>query len=291
MPASQLMLRNQQESVNQTASQAKSKLQMKSAITVSLVPESRGGPFVFWDHLESAIQQAAELGFDAIEIFPPDPDFLRNSQADKLTSRNGISIAAVGSGAGWVKHRLSLADPNPEVRAAALNFLFTLLETAADLGAPIIIGSMQGRSGPGVSKETAQQWLRHALEQLDPRALQLGTRVFYEPLNRYETDQCNTLAQGSQVIRGLQATKLLADWFHMNIEESDMASAIRSSAADIGHIHFADTNRHAIGFGHLNPEPLVQTLLETKYTGYLSAEVLPLPNSLAAAQQIGRAHV
>ena len=47
---------------------------MKSAVTVSLVPEARGGPFVFWDDLTAAARQAAELGFDAIELFPPGPD-------------------------------------------------------------------------------------------------------------------------------------------------------------------------------------------------------------------------
>ena len=44
---------------------------MKSAVTISLVPEARGGPFVFWDDLAASCVQAAELGFDAVEIFPP----------------------------------------------------------------------------------------------------------------------------------------------------------------------------------------------------------------------------
>ena len=44
---------------------------MKSCITVSLVPEARGGPFVFWDDLAGSCRAAAELGFDAIELFPP----------------------------------------------------------------------------------------------------------------------------------------------------------------------------------------------------------------------------
>ena len=32
---------------------------MKSAVTVSLVPEARGGPFVFWDDLAAGVRQAA----------------------------------------------------------------------------------------------------------------------------------------------------------------------------------------------------------------------------------------
>src|SRR3954447_9527654 len=44
---------------------------IRSAVTISLVPEARGGPFVFWDDLTSGCRKAAELGFDAVEVFPP----------------------------------------------------------------------------------------------------------------------------------------------------------------------------------------------------------------------------
>jgi len=47
---------------------------MKSAVTVSLVAEAKGGPFVFWDDLPAACRKAKEIGFDAVEIFPPSPD-------------------------------------------------------------------------------------------------------------------------------------------------------------------------------------------------------------------------
>jgi len=43
---------------------------MHSAITISLVPETRGGPFVFWDDLAAGCEKAASLGFDAVEVFP-----------------------------------------------------------------------------------------------------------------------------------------------------------------------------------------------------------------------------
>jgi len=47
---------------------------MKSAVTICLIPEARGGPFVYWDDLATACQQAATRGFDAVEIFPPDAE-------------------------------------------------------------------------------------------------------------------------------------------------------------------------------------------------------------------------
>lgn len=257
--------------------------EIKSSITFSAVPEAQGGPFVYWGSLEESIRSAKDLGFDAIEIFPPSPDYFQTVDARTLAQQIGLEIAAVGTGAGWLKHKLSLADADPQVRTRAMEFLASMLVVATQLGAPMIIGSMQGRSGPGVSKTQAKEFLREGLGRLDAQAKAIGGRILYEPLNRYETDQCNTLAQGTELIRGLSCTKLLADWFHMNIEESDMVDAIRKAGPAIGHIHFADSNRQAIGTGHLSVEPLIDALRSIGYCGYLSAEVFPLPDSDRAA--------
>src|SRR5690242_18650821 len=85
---------------------------IRSSVTVSLVPEARGGPFVFWDDLEAACRQAKALGFDGIEIFPPDGDTLRRLPVGKLLQEHGLVLAAVGTGAGWVKQRLHLCLPD-----------------------------------------------------------------------------------------------------------------------------------------------------------------------------------
>jgi sugar phosphate isomerase/epimerase len=51
----------------------------------------------------------------------------------------------------------------------------------------------------------------------------------------------------------------------------------------LGHVHFADTNRRAVGLGHLEMAPIAATLLEMGYAGYVSAEVLPLPDAATAS--------
>ena len=80
---------------------------MKSAVTISLVDEARGGPFVFWDGLEAGCRTARELGFDAVEIFTPSPDAIDPTLLRRLLDAEGLRLAAVGTGAGWVKHRLT----------------------------------------------------------------------------------------------------------------------------------------------------------------------------------------
>jgi len=47
---------------------------IKSAVTISPVKEAEGGPFVFWHDLAAGCAKAAELGYDAVEVFAPNAD-------------------------------------------------------------------------------------------------------------------------------------------------------------------------------------------------------------------------
>ena len=250
---------------------------MKSAITLSLVPEARGGPFVFWDDLAAGFAAAARHGFDAVEIFPPAADAVPVATVRELMAKHSLQVAAVGTGAGWVKHKLRLTDPDAAVRAQAREFI----------GA--IIGSMQGRWEGAVSREQALAWLAEELRALSERAAAQQQVLLYEPLNRYETNLFNRNADAVAFLgtHGLANVRLLCDLYHMNIEEADLAASLRATGPRVGHVHFADSNRHAIGFGHTNAAPIIAALRDIGYAGYLSAEILPLPDAdMAAAKTI-----
>ncbi len=260
---------------------------MRSAITVSLVPETTGGPFVFSQGLEDAFTQAADLGFDAVEVFPPAPDAPPLTELPALTQRHGLAVAAMGTGAGWVVHKLTLSHYDAAVRGRAREFVRQIIDTAGRFRASAIIGSMQGRWENGVSREQALTWLGEALDELGQHAARHGVPLLYEPLNRYETNLHNRIGDAAAWLRTLRTNnvRILADLFHMGIDEANSAAAIREAGSLIGHVHFADSNRHAVGFGQTAIAPIVAALREVGYTGYLSAEILPLPNPVAAARQ------
>ena len=261
---------------------------MKSAVTVSLVNEARGGPFVFWDDLPAGCARAAELGFDAIELFAPSADAVDAKELKQLLVDHRLTLAAVGTGAGWVKHKLTLTQLNAANRRKARDFIKTIIELGGPLGAPAIIGSMQGRhSVDGIDEASARGWLSEALEELGDFARQYAVPLIYEPLNRYETNMCNTVEQGVAICRSLSTRNvlLLADLFHMNIEEIDVPAAIRAGKGHIGHVHFVDSNRRPAGNGHLDFPPIVAALREIEYDRFLSAEALPWPDGDAAAKQ------
>ena len=260
---------------------------IRSAVTISLVPEARGGPFVYWDDLDSGCARAAALGFDGVEIFPRTTEELNAKHIRHLLTKHNLKLAAMGTGAGWVVHKLRLTDPDAQIRSRARAFVASVVDFAGSFGAPAIIGSMQGRAEGGVTREQAFDWLREHLEQLGPRAHALGVPLLFEPLNRYETNLVKSVADGLELIKPLRTknVKLLVDLFHANIEETSIADALRLAGHDLGHVHFADSNRQAIGLGHTDFAPIAEALDGIGFGGYVSAEIIPLPNEETAAKQ------
>lgn len=262
-------------------------MSIKSAVTVSLVPEAAGGPFVFWNDLTAACKRASELGYDAIELFAPDHGAVDHGELSALLAQYDLNLAAVGTGAGMVVQNLSLTDPDADRRDQAIHYIKTMIDLGGPFGAPAIVGSMQGRWGGYVQKDRALGWLAEALEKLGKHAYQYRVPVIYEPLNRYETNLINKLSDGVYFIEqsGVGNVMLLADLFHMNIEEDNIAHRLQGAAKHLGHVHFVDSNRKAAGFGHMDYEPIAATLKEIGYDKYVSAEAIPFPNPEDAAKQ------
>ena len=267
---------------------------VRSAVTICTVPEAAAGPFVFHGDVAGACKTAARLGFDAVEIFAPDAAAVKALNLPKLLGDNGLALAALGTGAGFLQRQLTLTSPSASVRAEASDFVRAMVDEAAELQTKVIVGSMQGRWTPEVPRDRAIGYLWDALFTLG----NAGAQLIYEPLNRYETNLFTTLGDAAAFIGDgfpHPSIELLADLFHMNIEERDIAAALRDAepiAAAmrggypvVGHVHFADSNRRAPGFGHTDFAPIAAALRDIGYDGYVSAEVLPWPDAVAAAEQ------
>lgn len=259
---------------------------MKSGVTISLVPEAKGGPFIFWDDLASSCRTAARLGFDGVEVFPPAPELLDTTALRQALEENRLQLAALGTGGGWLRQKLTLTSPDATVRSRARDFISRMIDQAGPFGAAVIVGSMQGRAEGEVSRERALEFLGQALGEFGARARGAGVTLLYEPLNRYETNLFHRVEDLLPFLAALPApVKILGDLFHMSIEESSVPDAIRAAGSRLGHVHLADSNRRAAGLGHTDFGPIFAALREIGYSGYLSAEALPGADSEQAAAQ------
>jgi sugar phosphate isomerase/epimerase len=99
-------------------------------------------------------------------------------------------------------------------------------------------------------------------------------QVFLEPLNRYEDYLVNTLADAVSIVEevGSPGVSVIADTFHMSIEETDIAAAIRSAGAHIQHVQLGDSDRLEPGHGHYDWPETLAALGDIGYEGWLAME-------------------
>ncbi len=234
---------------------------------------------------EAGIRSAAALGYDGVELAIRDPASVDAQRLRQTLNAVSIPVPAIGTGQAYLKDGLSLTSDDAGVRRRAIERVATHLTLAAQLGAAVIIGLIRGRlSG---DRERTDRRLLDALDQLLPIADRLGVRVLIEPINRYETDYLVTVDESLALIErtGSPLLGVLADLFHMNIEEVSIEEALRRAGRRLGHVHAPDSNRQAPGWGHLDFPEVVMVLREIGYHGYLSAEILPTPDPVSAARQ------
>ena len=84
----------------------------------------------------------------------------------------------------------------------------------------------------------------------------------------------NTVAQAASLIAeaGSAGVRVLADTYHMNIEEDDPCAALRSVSHVLGAVPLSGPNRHQPGTGHVPFAAIVAALREIGFDGVVSVE-------------------
>ena len=129
--------------------------------------------------------------------------------------------------------------------------------------------------------------LLDGIGKLADYAKERKVKIVVEAINRYEVDTLNTLEETLEFLELLKRDNvgILADTFHMNIEEPVMEESLKKVGKKLFHVHIADSNRWAPGRGHIDFGSIIETLREIGYDGYLSAEILPLPDPDTSAKE------
>jgi len=257
---------------------------MKLSIVLSTQPASFSA-LAYKGELSANITKIKAFGYDGIELAVRDPQLLDVPAIKTLTSDHGFPVSALGTGQAFGEEGLSFSDPEKSVRRKAIDRIKAQIDLAASLDAIVIIGLIRGIVQPGVSAELAEQWILEALREC--ASLNPGVRLAIEPCNRYEANTVNTVDAGIALVDKLGKANvgLLLDTFHMNIEEPDMLNSIENAGVRLFHFHIADSNRWYPGAGHIDFTAVIEQLRKIAYDGFLSAEIMPLPNADTAAER------
>ncbi|MEU4773552.1 sugar phosphate isomerase/epimerase family protein [Micromonospora sp. NPDC023644] len=221
---------------------------------------------------------ATALGYDAIELRGSgDLGLARRLPELRRARAAGVVMPTV-----CVEMDHFIGDFDPERSRDAVRNLRSQLSVIAEVGGvgamtPAAWGMFSRRLPPFEPPRSSagdRQVLVDALGELGEHARAEGVALFLEPLNRYEDHMVNRLDDAVALCAavGLPSVRVVADTFHMNIEEDDVHRALRAAAPYLGHVQVSDSNRYQPGAGHLDWPALVRTLLEIDYRGWLALE-------------------
>jgi D-psicose/D-tagatose/L-ribulose 3-epimerase len=225
--------------------------------------------------LEEIARRVAELGFDGIGLLG-DPERYPAHEAKQVLDGFGLSVMAV------TPRNVDLAHPDKAIRDRALDYYFRLVDWAAEFGSPLIgCHNYVGRTEPLASLSLEGDLFAGGVARIAGRAQACRLRLVLEALNRYESHLVNTAGQAVALTRILEkkgstgTVGILLDAYHMNIEESNPAGAIRQAGERLWLYHAADSNRQGIGRGHIDFTAQVGALHAVGYDGPVILECTP----------------
>jgi len=213
--------------------------------------------------------------FEGVEVWGRDlPQKLEEIESALSTSKVKFSTVCGSPG--------DLLGSDRKTREAAIEGIKKRLKICADLGGVgvIIVPTFRGPKIPDLYpllsdvKEIEKRILIEECKILGEYADDVGAYVILEPINRYETHFMNRLQQAIEICKavGREHVKIMADFFHMNIEERDIPTILEKTSNYIVHIHLADSNRLLPGNGHIDFESAFKVLKKNGYKNFMALE-------------------
>ena len=224
------------------------------------------------------------LGYDGIE--------LGNEWSNKPVEFLQDQLAGVGIAVSAVVGSIKLLDTDPQVRAQAVEVDRQRLELARTLGAADIIevpvfgpNRFQDLSPIMTAREAEEKLLVAELKELAPDVKRTSVNLMLEPCNRKETHFMYLQSQAAGFIEAVGAPgfKLLSDFYHMQLEEADIAATLRKYGKYTVYCHLADGKaRTEPGSLPFDYRPGFHALKGWGFSGWLNMECNATDNPEAA---------
>lgn len=227
-----------------------------------------------WSHDECAraIAASAEVGYDFIEAPALDPSLIDPDFTRRQLEKAGIGINfSLG-----LDTDTDISSGDKEKGARGKARLEQAIAVCRDCGGEYIGGILHSAFGKYTQPTTAAGVAQSVeiLRQVAETAARSNITLVLEVVNRYESNVLNTAAQGVEMCKriGMPNVKVHLDVYHMNIEESDISSAIIDTGSHLGYMHTGDSHRGYMGSGTIDLAGVFRALVRSGYQGPITFE-------------------
>jgi sugar phosphate isomerase/epimerase len=232
---------------------------------------------------DRAFAFARECGYTGIEFAPftIDTNAYNISAAKRTEIRMQVEAFGLETvGLHWLlafTEGYYLTSPDKEVRNRTSDYLAELARLCRDLGGNLmVLGSPKQRNLlPGVTHEEGMKYAADVLSCAMPVFAECGIVLAVEPLGPQEGDFLLTVSAGVELIKMVNSPncRLHLDVKAMSSEVTPICDIIRANACHLAHFHANDANRRGPGMGEIDFVPILRTLREVGYDGWVSVEV------------------
>jgi sugar phosphate isomerase/epimerase len=246
-----------------------------------------------WDH-GRVCETAARFGYTGLEIAPfslapriTDVSPEQRRQLRRQAEDAGVPII----GLHWLLAKTNgflVTSPDSAVRQKTAVYLGELARGCRDLGGDLMVfGSPQQRRMPaGCTREQASDFAHDTFRRALPSIADAGVRVCLEPLAPPEADFLTSCAETVALLDRIDHPSFVLhlDVKAMSSELDPIPDLIRRHVARTGHFHANDANRRGPGFGATDFRPILASLRDERYPGWVSVEVFdytPDPETIA----------
>nr|WP_230980288.1 sugar phosphate isomerase/epimerase family protein [Oryzicola mucosus] len=221
-----------------------------------------------------------EHGFDFVELLVPEPGELDLAETKRALDDAGLGVVL----AARVNLQRNLASADSEAHKAGIEYLKYTVDCAVGLGASIVGGPLTGNPlvfagrAPQPVDETERLARKErcvaGLREAGDFAADANVVLAVEPLNRFESDVLCTTQQAMELLDAVDhpAVQLMLDTFHMHMEESSLAEAIRLGGSRLAHFQANENHRGFPGTGSTDWVAVCRALHEVGYKGPISLE-------------------
>ena len=227
------------------------------------------------EDITKSVERLAQAGYDYVD-FIGEPE--KQNIAKIVASLKENHIQASSICALFTQER-DLISSTKTIRENTVKYIKDCVDFAVAIGARFISVQVTAnmKIRPEADKATELKWAVAGLKEAGQYALEKGIKLTLEAWNRYETYFVNRMEQSLEIVNmvNLPSVGCMADTYHMNIEEDNIADAIRLTGKKLFYVHVADSNRKAPGRGHIDFKAFAQALRDIDYNGTLSMELLP----------------
>ena len=188
----------------------------------------------------------------------------------------------------------SLISPDASVRRAGIAYLKQVVDCSAAAGGKILMGPLYAGFKVFTGKPPTTEewnWSVSGMREVAEYAQTKGVTLAIEYLNRFETYLLTCADDLVRYVKDVNHPNCRAafDTFHANLEEKNIADALRKVAHYLVHVQISENDRSTPGQGHINFDEVFSVLQEVGYDGPIAIEAFgPNPPELAAATHIFR---